>query len=148
MNNQVQTFIITIATGIILGVMLDFYRIFRINIRKHYLCTMVTDLIYWLLATIVIFIALLIGNWGELRLYVFLGLAVGAISYFRIFSKKFIFIVMSFITTTKILISKVIYCIKIIIMPFIKLIKIILYPLLMFKRMFKNSSIDDKKEIP
>jgi spore cortex biosynthesis protein YabQ len=50
--------------------------------------TSLADLLYWLLATLVVFAGLLFGNWGEVRLYVFLGLSAGVLLYYRLFSRQ------------------------------------------------------------
>ncbi|MDR3559994.1 MAG: spore cortex biosynthesis protein YabQ [Negativicutes bacterium] len=87
---QLETFLITIITGMVLGMMFDFYRIMRGVFRPRWLVTSVTDLLYWLLATAVVFVALLLGNWGEIRLYVFFGLFAGILCYFRLLSRSVI----------------------------------------------------------
>ncbi len=87
-DSQIETFVITVATGIFLGVAFDFYRVLRGLYRPHWLLTALADLGYWLFATGVVFLALLFGNWGELRLYAFIGLALGAFGYFRLLSRR------------------------------------------------------------
>jgi len=86
-SSQLATFIITVLTGMVLGGVFDFYRIMRGVFRPRWVLTSVADLLYWLLATVIVFGALLLGNWGELRLYVFLGLFAGIVSYYRFLSR-------------------------------------------------------------
>ncbi len=85
---QVETFVITVATGALLALVFDFYRVLRALYRPHWLLTAAADLAFWLLATGVVFAALLVGNWGELRLYAFIGLAAGAFGYYRLLSRR------------------------------------------------------------
>lgn len=87
-DGQVELFFLTVVTGGLLGLAFDFYRILRGLFRPRWLLTAAADLAYWLLATVVVFVALLFGNWGELRLYVFVGLVAGAIGYYRLFSRQ------------------------------------------------------------
>lgn len=75
--------ILTIAAGMLLGLIFDFYRVVRGLVRPRRWLTSVGDLLYWLVATAVVFVALLLGNWGELRLYVFLGLLAGVGVYYK-----------------------------------------------------------------
>jgi spore cortex biosynthesis protein YabQ len=85
-DSQFSTFLTTIATGITLGVVFDCYRVLRGTYRPKVLMTWVTDLLYWLIATVIVFIALVISNWGELRFYVFLGILSGLGLYYRLLS--------------------------------------------------------------
>lgn len=81
--SQLQAMILTIAAGMLLGLIFDFYRAVRGLARPRRWLTNVGDLLYWLVATAVVFAALLLGNWGELRLYVFLGLLAGVGAYYK-----------------------------------------------------------------
>ncbi len=87
---QFETFLITVVTGMLLGGLFDFYRIMRGVFRPRRIFTSLADLLYWLLATVIVFIALLLGNWGEIRLYVFFGLFAGILLYFRLLSRQVI----------------------------------------------------------
>jgi spore cortex biosynthesis protein YabQ len=87
-DGQIGTFAITVATGALLGLVFDFYRVLRALYRPPQMVTALADLAYWLLATGLVFLALLFGNWGELRLYAFIGLALGALGYYRLLSRQ------------------------------------------------------------
>ena len=87
-DGQIETFVITVATGMFLGLAFDFYRVLRALYRPRWLLTALADLCYWLFATGAVFLALLFGNWGELRLYAFIGLALGALGYYRLLSRR------------------------------------------------------------
>ncbi len=83
---QAETFIVTIMTGMILGILFDFYRVLRGIFHPRAAVTFLTDILYWLIATVIVFGALLLSNWGELRFYVFIGLVSGIAGYYRLFS--------------------------------------------------------------
>lgn len=84
---QAETFIVTILTGMLLGILFDFYRVLRGIFHPRAVITLLTDILYWLMATVVVFGALLISNWGELRFYVFIGLLSGMLVYYRLLSR-------------------------------------------------------------
>jgi spore cortex biosynthesis protein YabQ len=84
---QLETFLLTVVTGMLLGLLFDFYRIMRGVFKPRWFVTSVADLLYWLVATVFVFVALLFGNWGEVRLYVFIGLFVGVLLYYWLFSR-------------------------------------------------------------
>lgn len=86
-GQQVETFAIIVLTGLILGLLFDSFRVMRSILRPRWMIGSVADLTYWLLATVIVFTALLFGNWGELRLYVFIGLLVGVSLYFKFLSR-------------------------------------------------------------
>ena len=97
---QTGTFIITLVTGCVLGLLFDFYRIGRGVLRPHWMITSLADLLYWLLATIIVFIALIMGNWGEVRLYVFIGLFTGVVIYYRLFSRSAVHLMIAVLRLT------------------------------------------------
>lgn len=84
---QVQSFGLTVALGILMGFLFDFYRVLLRFIRPAKWLTQVADLLFWLVLAAVIFSLLLLGNWGEVRAYVFLGLVVGGGIHLRWFSR-------------------------------------------------------------
>lgn len=127
---QVQTFVITILTGILLGVLFDCYRVLRGAFKPKALMTWLADLLYWLVATAVVFVALVFSNWGELRFYVFMGILSGLGLYYNWLS---LYIIRLFSNSVRLLIAGLrlikkflfgafiapgIYCIKIVSWPF------------------------------
>lgn len=84
---QARAFLITIGIGVTAGLCFDYYRVIRRACRLKKFGTYVGDAVFWLAATLIVFIALLWGNWGEIRLYVLIGLGLGALLYFNLFSR-------------------------------------------------------------
>ncbi|MGE5552999.1 MAG: spore cortex biosynthesis protein YabQ [Betaproteobacteria bacterium] len=84
---QVAVFALTIGIGLLLGLLFDFYRVVRGRLRPGRFATAVGDLLFSLTATGVTFALLIVGNWGELRLYVWVGFLLGALSY-RLFLSR------------------------------------------------------------
>lgn len=84
---QTETFIILLATGFLLGFIFDFYRVLRGIHKLRGITTAAGDLLYWFIATALTGSALLYSNGGEIRLYIFLALAAGALTYFKVLSR-------------------------------------------------------------
>ncbi|MBC8016434.1 MAG: spore cortex biosynthesis protein YabQ [Sporomusaceae bacterium] len=82
-TGQVLAFAITIVTGILLGLLFDCYRVLRGTFNPRSVVTSLTDLLYWLIATAVVFAAVVLSNWGELRFYVFFGILSGLGLYYK-----------------------------------------------------------------
>lgn len=86
--DQFYYFALTIVIGIIAGFCYDIYKVTRGTLRLRRIGTALGDVLFWLVLTAVVFILLLLGNWGEVRLYVLLGLALGAVLYLNLFSRR------------------------------------------------------------
>lgn len=90
LNQQLVEFGFTIALGLLIGVLFDFYRVFNRLIHPSRLVTRIGDLLFWLLLTGVVFFLLLLGNQGEVRAYVILGLVAGIWIHLHWFSRTLI----------------------------------------------------------
>jgi spore cortex biosynthesis protein YabQ len=84
---QIESFLITVFCGVIIGFLFDGYRVLRGILNPQSFLTDVGDLIFWAVSTLVVFATLLMTNWGEVRLYVFIGLAIGLTVYIKLLSR-------------------------------------------------------------
>lgn len=69
------------ASGTGLGIIFDVYRVLTGQLRVPRWLISILDLIYWTLATFLVFQVLYSSNQGQLRLFVFIGLFAGATFY-------------------------------------------------------------------
>lgn len=83
---QLYAFGITMVAGMAVGFMFDGYRFVRRGIRMRGSVSWLLDVLFWLVATPLVFALLLVANWGELRFYVVVGLAAGGSLYFGLLS--------------------------------------------------------------
>lgn len=76
-----------ILCGLAMGMVFDVYRVacHRFSVRRWMLPGF--DVVYWAAATMCVFWALLNKNFGEVRLYVFLGIGIGITGYFGMISR-------------------------------------------------------------
>lgn len=81
-----------IIIGFIVGIMFDFYRVLRGKTKPKRLITDISDLLFSIIITLIIFISLLYSNGGEMRIYVFLGVILGQIIYYYLLSSYVIVI--------------------------------------------------------
>ncbi|MEG6520645.1 spore cortex biosynthesis protein YabQ [Desulfotomaculum sp. 1211_IL3151] len=88
LQDQFFYFVLTITIGMVAGLCYDLYKVIRGTLGLRKMGTALGDILFWLILTGIVFILLLLGNWGEVRLYVLLGLALGAILYINIFSRR------------------------------------------------------------
>lgn len=64
-SGQLATLMITLVTGALLGVLFDVYRIMRGIWKPRWFLTSLGDLVYWLLATAIVFVALISAIGGK-----------------------------------------------------------------------------------
>lgn len=113
--NQIYLFFIFIVNGIIIGILFDFFRILRKSFKTSDILTYFEDLLFWILTGFSILYFIFVFNNGEIRLFMFLGIAVGIALYMLVFSKLFIKINVTIITFIKKAITTII---RIILIPF------------------------------
>lgn len=75
--NQAYVFLATVYGGLVIGLFFDLYRMVRRILRPGKWITGIMDLIFWILVAFFSFLILFNINDGEVRLYSFLGLALG-----------------------------------------------------------------------
>ena len=73
-ENQTYLFIVFSLTGIGLGVLFDFFRALRKTFKTPDLVTYLEDIIYWILAGIIVLYNIWFFNDGEIRIYMILGI--------------------------------------------------------------------------
>lgn len=74
-------------TGLIIGILFDFFRIQRKVIKTYDFITYIQDILFWLFSGIIVIFSVIKYTNGELRSYMVFGIILGLIIYFCIFSK-------------------------------------------------------------
>ena len=126
--NQLFCLLIFILTGIVIGILFDIFRILRKSFKTADFITYLEDIIFWILTGCIMLFSIFIFNNGEIRSYVFIGIAIGIISYMLIISRFFVKISVSIIKFIKKVLSYPIKLIKniftkIILKPTLKILK-------------------------
>lgn len=85
--DQIKILIIFAITGIIIGLLFDFFRIQRKVINTFDFITYLQDALFWILSGIVLIISIMNFTNGEIRSYMILGIIIGVVLYFNTFSK-------------------------------------------------------------
>ena len=88
MDNQGILFLIYVIVGLFIGFVFDLFRALRKSIKTSNIVTYIEDIIFWIIVGFVVIGTNLKFNYGELRLYIFLGILLGAVVYFLILSKN------------------------------------------------------------
>ncbi len=124
--SQFFAFGVTVLMGITIGILFDVYRVTKGSICPRKVFTYLGDLLFWLISTLVIFFMLLIGNWGEFRLYVIIGILLGALSYIKFLSIPVVKILLYLVFVIKKAVNQIIKILKFIWMA-------ITYPVILMK---------------
>ncbi|KJS12145.1 MAG: hypothetical protein VR67_10165 [Peptococcaceae bacterium BRH_c8a] len=82
--SQFLLFFYTILTGVLAGIIYDFYAGIGYVWRLRKIAVHVGDTLFWLVLTVVVYALLWYYNQGEVRFFVLLGLGIGAGLYHRL----------------------------------------------------------------
>ena len=80
-QNQAYLFLVFTLTGVVIGVLFDFFRIFRRTIKTSNIMTYIEDVLFWILTGLLILYNIWYFNNGEIRIYMFLGIIMGVLIY-------------------------------------------------------------------
>ncbi|WNQ11684.1 spore cortex biosynthesis protein YabQ [Paenibacillus aurantius] len=94
LQTQFVTMGMMFLSGLALGVVFDTYRVLTGQLRMPLWLISLFDLVYWAGSTLFVFRMLYYSNQGDLRFYVFLGLAVGVTFHYWFLSRPVIRLVL------------------------------------------------------
>ena len=114
-ENQLELFLIFITNGIIIGILFDIFRVLRKTFKTNDIVTYLEDILFWILTGIIVLYSIFTFNNGEIRLFMFIAIFIGAVIYLFLFSSYFIKINVTILNILKNIILKII---KIIEIPF------------------------------
>ena len=89
-ENQAFLFLVFSITGVILGILFDFFRAIRKTFKTSDFWTCIKDVIYSLIAGIIILYNIYFFNNGEIRIFMIIGIIMGALIYTLTLSSIFI----------------------------------------------------------
>ena len=87
MQGQAFIFLAAVITGFLCGFIFDAFRILRRIFRHGSVLTQIEDIIFWVLAALIVFYMMFITNSGELRGFGILGVFLGMVLYFASISR-------------------------------------------------------------
>lgn len=129
--SEISKFLFFILIGVIIGIIFDLFRIIRKCFKTSDVITFIHDLMFLLISAVILLFSIFIVNNGEIRGYMFLGIALGIVVYLVSISKYIINI------CTKI----ILFIRKIIINPIMKsIIKVCNFTKKIVKNVYNNLS--------
>ena len=88
--NELYCFFIFIIVGVVISILFDFFRILRKSFKTPDIITYIEDIVFGVLAGIIIIFSIFKFNNGEIRSYLFIGILIGILIYLFTISKVFI----------------------------------------------------------
>lgn len=88
--SQLFSLLIFILTGIVIGILFDVFRIIRKSFKTPDFVTYIEDILFWILSGSILLFSIFAFNYGEIRIYIFIGLIFGLVIYLLTLSKYFI----------------------------------------------------------
>ena len=82
MEGQAWLFFSTVLVGGAVGLFYDFFRVLRRTAPHKRWVVQCEDMLFWLAVTVLVFYYMLHRNYGEIRLFALLGMALGGALYF------------------------------------------------------------------
>lgn len=89
-NQQLSLLIFSLISGLIIGIMFDFYRIIRGFENPNKIVTCIEDTLFWVLAAIIVFVFLLYTDHAFLGIYVYACIGIGLFIYLKFASRTFL----------------------------------------------------------
>lgn len=134
-QNQAYLFLVFSLTGVVIGVLFDFFRILRRTIKTGNIVTYIQDIIFWILTGILVLYNIWYFNNGEIRVYMFLGIIIGTLIYMSTLSNIFV----KFFTT---ILSAIIKILKLPFKTITKFFRTIITSILaIFSKLFRKLKI-------
>jgi len=122
--SQANLFLVFVINGAIIGLIFDIFRILRKCFKTSDLITITQDILFWIITGIIILYSIFVFNNGEIRLFMFIGIFLGAILYMLLLSRYIIKISVKIIETLKRIVSGI--------------FKILIYPIKITYKIIKN----------
>ena len=104
LHMQFATMGMMLLGGLSLGGLFDLYRVLANQFRMPRYAYYFWDVIFWILGTLFVFKLLYDINWGQVRMFIFIGLLVGMGLYFWLFSGLVVKLILRLIQFTRILV--------------------------------------------
>jgi len=114
MTEQAWLFLSMVLVGVAIGLFYDVFRVFRKTARHTGLAVTLEDLLFWVVATGLTYYYMLHRNYGEIRLFSLLGVAIGILLYFATVSR---WVVVVFVAVINYLKRVIITAVRIILVP-------------------------------
>ena len=110
--SQEQTFIFFFIIGITIGIIFDIFRVIRKSFKTSDIITLIQDILFLSISSVLIIVGIIKLNGGEIRFYLFLGIFLGVVIYSLTMGNLCVIILYEFVKICKKIIKIPYLCIK------------------------------------
>ena len=114
MSGQAWLFLSTVLMGAAVGLFYDVFRIFRKTVPHKTIAVQLEDLFFWIVVTAGVFYFMLHRNFGEIRMFSFIGAGIGILLYFATISR---YVIIAFVAVIDYMKKVVMAALRIIFWP-------------------------------
>ena len=79
--DQCKTFCVFFVVGILIGIIFDFFRALRKNLKTNNIIIYTEDILFFIIIGALFLKSVLIFSFGEIRFYIFIAIIFGIITY-------------------------------------------------------------------
>lgn len=135
---QIVLFFVFFVLGIFCALVFDTFRVSERFKKSNIFLSAVKDILFWLIITVMMFAICLRFNNGEIRFFMFAGIILGALIYFKTISK----LVLNALFFVFNMLKKAVHLfLKVLFLPFKLLLKILNKPLFIALSLSKKSIV-------
>jgi len=147
MSGQAWLFLGTVAAGFVIGFVYDIFRIARKTARHKPWLVQLEDVLYWTIASVLMFYFMLRQNHGEVRFFAIAGAAIGMVLYFHSLSPLIIKVSVTIINFIQKVILTIVRIILIPIRVLLSLLKILVKPLQWLAKGSSNTMLNLRRKV-
>lgn len=96
MIHEVYVFLSAMASGLTAGFLYDIIRMKRKALKTKMAMAAFEDIAFWIITSILVFVAAYVSNQGEIRMYFFLAVLIGVVFYYA-FMSRWVILILTFI---------------------------------------------------
>lgn len=141
---QSVLFAVFFAVGMVCALVFDTFRVSERFVRSAFFVSILKDILFWLVVTVLMFAICLKFNNGEIRFFMFVGVFAGALTYFNTLSKYVLNALYFVINFFKKIIT---FVFKILFMPLKFILKLVNKPVFIALSFSKRSIINFGKKV-
>jgi len=147
MSGQAWLFLSTVAAGFVIGFVYDIFRIARKSASHKTWLVQIEDILYWSIASVLMFYFMLHQNNGEIRFFAIAGAAIGMVLYFNSLSSLVIKVSVTIINFVKKVILMIVRIILIPVNILIQLLKILAKPCIWLAKGIRNKILGLRRKV-
>jgi len=147
MSGQAWLFLGTVAAGFTIGFVYDIFRIARKTARHKTWLVQLEDVLYWTIASVMMFYFMLRQNHGDVRFFAIVGAAIGMLLYFYSLSPLIIKISVAVINFIQKVVLTIVRIILVPVKILIQFIKILIKPCFWLAKGLRNKVLDLRRKV-